>query len=195
MTRFRITLAVLGLTLLLAAACGDDDGGATPSSTAEPSVDGSASPTADASASPTDDAGNGTASPTPEPSDTNAAIELTEFSVLPGRTSARPGTVTFQVSNIGEIAHEFLVIRTDVGHANLPRRADGLGADESQLDVVGRIDPIEPGEEDEVTVDVESGTYVLICNLVSDSTSHYLSGMYNRFTVSNEAAPPDATTE
>ena len=173
--------------ILLAAACGDDDDSTqTPAGSAseEPS------PTPDESAQ-----ANGSLTPTPAPADTDAAIELIEFSVGPLRTSALPGTVTFHVRNVGEITHQFLVIRTDLPHAQLPRLEDGSGADESQLDIVGRIDEIEPGDEEQTTIDVESGNYVLICNLASDGVSHYLSGMYDRFTVSDTAAPPDDATE
>jgi uncharacterized cupredoxin-like copper-binding protein len=120
---------------------------------------------------------------------------LTEFAINPERTSARPGSVTFHVRNAGELTHEFLVIRTDLPHAQLPRLASGLGVDESQLDVVGRIDTIAPGDEAETTLELDGGNYVLICNLSSDSVSHYLSGMYDRFTVSDTAAPPDAPIE
>jgi uncharacterized cupredoxin-like copper-binding protein len=181
------------LTLLvLAGACGDDDS-ATPSPSISPTE--SAEPTENSSPSPTSIEGDGTPSPTLEPVDTDAAIDLTEFAIEPQRTSARPGTVTFHVRNTGELTHEFLVIRTDLPHAELPRLEDGLGADESQLNVVGRIDPIESGENADLTLDLQSGNYVLICNLASDSTSHYLSGMYDRFVVSDTAAPPDAPTQ
>lgn len=193
MTLLRIIAAMVALTLLFAACGDDDDGGQT--ATAEPSADGSPSLAPSESPSPTDGQTDGSPSPSPEPSDTDATIVLKEFAIDPERTSAKPGTITFQVHNEGELTHEFLVIRTDLPHAQLPRLDDGLGADESQLDIVGRIDEVAPGDDDEATLTLDSGNYVLICNLHTDSVSHYLSGMYDRFTVSDDAAPPDAPTE
>lgn len=177
-----------GAVLLFAVACGDDDSNSsspTPPATAE----SSASPTEGSSATPSDSS----ASPTREPSQTEATIGLREYSIDPEATSARPGTVTFNVENRGEITHEFLVIRTDLPHAQLPRLADNRGADEAQLDIVGRINAIEPGTNGEVALDLSAGNYVLICNLNTDSRSHYLSGMYDRFVVSDDAPEPAPT--
>lgn len=195
-------LAVLAAATLVVA-CGDNgdnaDGGPSPSPTGAPS--GTASTTATpgsatgGTATPTTTNGDGEPSPTSEPYDTDATIELREFAIDPMRTAARPGSVTFHVRNTGELTHEFLVIRTDLHHAELPRLEDNQGADESRLNVIGRIENIQPGTEAETTLNMEVGKYVIICNLVTDSTSHYLSGMYDRFVISNEAPVPDAPTE
>jgi uncharacterized cupredoxin-like copper-binding protein len=187
---------LLVVALILVAACGDDDGAST-TATPEPSADGSATPTegpdGDGSGSPTAGPDGGSATPTPEPVDTDVDIDLHEFSIDPSRTSARPGTVTFQVQNTGEIAHELLVIDTELGHAELPRLEDNSGADESQLDIVGRLAPVDPGDDAELAVTLAAGNYVLICNLNTDSNSHYLSGMYDPFVVSNDAPQPVPT--
>jgi hypothetical protein len=114
-------------------------------------------------------------------------------SIQPDQTCARAGTVTFQVRNEGEETHEFLVIRTDVEKDPLPRLPGDDGADESQLDMVGRVNPVDPGTGDQVWVDVEDGQYVLMCNLVSDGESHYLNGMYNEFEITS-MAPLDTDT-
>ena len=106
-------------------------------------------------------------------------------------TRARPGTVTFKVRNEGTVTHQFLVIRSDIEKVELPRNGD-KGVDLSDLDVVGEIDAIAPGGNGEVTVDVEEGQYILLCNLFAGE-SHYLNGMYNEFEVT-PTAPLDALT-
>jgi hypothetical protein len=94
-------------------------------------------------------------------------IEVREFVIAPEKTRARPGTVVFKVNNAGEITHQFLVIRSDLPIAQLPRKPGEGGVDETQIDIIGRIDSIPAAESAEVTVPVETGKYVMICNLVS----------------------------
>ncbi len=175
--RRRVLTAAAALLLLLAlslAACNDDgDGdGGMPS----------------ASASPTDGpAPSESADPTLPAAITEIGIELDEFVIRPDQTRARPGVVLFKVDNTGESPHQFLVIRSELPTAQLPRAAGGLGADEGQLEVAGRIERLLPGESGELRVDVEFGKYVLICNLIAGDDSHYLNGMYNAFSVQNDA--------
>ena len=194
----RLWPAALGsfaaLLLLLAIACGDDDDTAAPTSTPEPTTEGSPTPTGE-TPTPTEPNGDGSPTPTLAPSQTEAGIGLREFAVQPRRTSARPGTVTFNVQNNGEISHEFVVVRTDLPHAQLPRLDNNEGVDESQVEIVGRIDRLDRGETASLTLDLESANYVLICNFYTDSTSHYLRGMYDRFVISEDAPPPDDAAE
>jgi len=174
--------AALAICMLLAAAaCGDDDD------------DGSPTPTPTASASATQRPGNATPTPTPPPATTEASMELREFVIAPEKTRARPGTVIFQVNNTGELTHQFLVIRSDLPIAELPRKPGNAGADETELEVVGRIDSIAAGERSELAVTVGTGKYVLICNLFSEGTSHYLTGIYNSFEVTPAAPDPQET--
>jgi uncharacterized cupredoxin-like copper-binding protein len=179
--------ATIAAVLLTAAACGDDD---------DDDDDAAATETpeaTEASATPDGEDGDASASPTVAPVDTTAAFALDEWAVKPEKTRSRRGTVTFEVRNEGEFAHQFLVIRTDIEKDELPRKPEDAGADETDLDVVGRIDSIEPGASDQVEVDVEEGQYVIICNLESNGNSHYLNGMYNEFEVT-ATAPVDSPT-
>jgi hypothetical protein len=181
-----LRLALVAATAVLLAgvlACGDDDGDeATP--TPEPSA------TEEATGTPGPD--GETATPTVAPAESTAGMSLVEWAIRPDKTRARPGTVTFLVRNEGTVTHQFLVIRSDIEKDELPRNGD-KGVDLSDLDVVGSIDAIAPGENDEVTVDVEEGPYILLCNLFSGGESHYLTGMYNEFEVT-PTAPLDALT-
>jgi uncharacterized cupredoxin-like copper-binding protein len=120
-------------------------------------------------------------------------MELKEYVILPDTASARPGTVIFKVRNTGEITHQFLVVRSNLPTAELPRKPANAGVDETQVDVVARIEEIPAGESAELSVPVETGDYVLICNLFSNGASHYLSGMYRQFEVKPTAADPEAS--
>jgi len=178
----RLLPAVAAAFVLLFGACGDDgEGDVTP--TPEPS------PTEEATGTPGPD--GETATPTVAPADSTAGMSLVEWAVRPDKTRARPGTVTFLVRNEGTVTHQFLVIRSDIEKDELPRNGD-KGVDLSDLDVVGSIDAIAPGGNDEVTVDVEEGQYILLCNLFAGE-SHYLNGMYNEFEVT-PTAPLDQPT-
>jgi uncharacterized cupredoxin-like copper-binding protein len=114
-------------------------------------------------------------------------IVLDEWAVKPERTRARPGTVTFVVRNDGEFTHGFVVIRTDIEKDELPRQKNDegteVGVDESDLDVVGRIDTIAPGETKQIVIEVEEGQYLMLDNTFANGESYYLNGMYNEFDV------------
>jgi len=179
-----ILLTVAAAFAVLFAACGDDNGGDEP--TPEPSATEESTETPE----PTDD--GVTPSPTVEPADSTAGMSLIEWAVRPDKTRARPGTVTFKVRNEGTVTHQFLVISSDIEKDELPRDGD-KGADLSDLDVVGSIEAIAPGANDEVTVDVEEGQYILLCNLFSGGESHYLNGMYNEFEVTPTASLDEIT--
>lgn len=104
------------------------------------------------------------------------AASMDEFSIT-ADASADANGVTFRVKNAGAIAHEFVVIKTDLGVDALPQ-AGGV-VDESQVEVVGRIDQYAGGETREATFNLAPGNYLLICNL----PAHYQLGMTTAFTV------------
>jgi len=153
-------VALLSLLFLAAACGGGDNGDADPTAT-EPAADG---PTATESA----------------PVETSVDVSLTEFVVTPSVESVPAGTVTFNVSSDGAIFHNFLVIATDAAPDGLPLDDTKFVVDEEQVDVVGRgADMLNSGETEEVTVDLEAGDYLLICNV----PTHYGAGMAVAFTV------------
>jgi len=116
------------------------------------------------------------------------SVELAEFSITADPDTAAAGTVTFDVSNLGEEAHEFMVIDTDLAPDELPALDDG-SVDESQVTVVDEIEETElaAGSSADLDVDLEAGDYVLICNLVEEhegqTESHYEEGMFSVFEV------------
>jgi uncharacterized cupredoxin-like copper-binding protein len=172
-------LALIAAMALLTACGGSDEEPDEPTPTATRTR--GASPTARAA----------TETPTEPPSTANIALEMDEFAIRPNQSRAQPGTVVFAISNIGEVEHELVVIRSDLDVADLPRLPDNAGADESQLDVVDRSDPVSPGEDGELSVDLDVGKYVLICNMAPNGDSHYLNGMYTSFEIRTDV--PRAT--
>jgi len=99
------------------------------------------------------------------------------------------GTVAFEVTNEGpNDPHELVVVKTDLGLAELPTNADGSFNEEGDgVEVIGEIEEFEPGATESMSWDLEAGGYVLLCNLVEEEEggieSHYDLGMKTAFTV------------
>jgi hypothetical protein len=134
------------------------------------------------------------ASPTgSEPEESGAAggstveVTLQEWAVVPAQDSAPAGEITFSVTNEGpDDVHEFVIIRTDLDPGDLPTDADGA-VDESGegMEVIDEIEDIPVGDTVDLTVDLEAGNYVLICNIFSadENEAHYGEGMRTAFLV------------
>ena len=106
------------------------------------------------------------------------AVTLKEFSVTPAQTSVAAGKITFAVQNAGAIPHEFVVVKSDLTPDALPQVNQKL-VDVAQVQVVAETEPFDSGKKQELTVELQPGRYVLLCNVAS----HYISGMYTAFTV------------
>jgi uncharacterized cupredoxin-like copper-binding protein len=123
----------------------------------------------------------------PSPSVTRVNVTIHEWAILPDEVPAPPGEFTFVVSNDGpDDVHEFVVIRTDLDPAALP--TDERGAvDETGagIEVIDEIEDIAVGDTAEVTVTLEAGNYVLVCNRYDETEqeAHYAMGMRAAFTV------------
>jgi uncharacterized cupredoxin-like copper-binding protein len=111
------------------------------------------------------------------------AITATEsdFKIEVSSATAAPGPVTFHVTNAGAQTHEFVVIRTDTAPDALPTDDSGAEVDEdaSGLTVVDEVEDLAPGASEDLTVTLDAGKYVLICNV----PGHYQLGMHTEFTV------------
>ncbi|MGZ5422819.1 MAG: hypothetical protein ACXWDF_11665 [Aeromicrobium sp.] len=122
------------------------------------------------------------------------------YFVKPDRATVDAGKVTFAVTNVGKIYHEFIVDSNGNGVApgDLPINKEEDVADLVEEDIVGEAPyatpPIvpsdkKPGDADhrirpegwgaELTVDLKPGKYILLCNL----SGHYTKGkQYAAFT-------------
>jgi len=115
------------------------------------------------------------------------AVTLQEWAVVPASASAAAGDVTFQVSNTGpEDVHEFVVLKTDLDAGALPTDDTGAVVEAGEgIEVVDEIEDIPVGESQDLTVSLEAGKYVLLCNIYSaeEQEAHYALGMRTNFTV------------
>jgi uncharacterized cupredoxin-like copper-binding protein len=108
---------------------------------------------------------------------TSVGATLIEMAIELDSEMVPAGTITFDVTNAGTVEHEFVVIATDLAVDQLPVK-DGV-VDETQLQVLGEIEGVQPGLSGSLTLDLAPGRYVIICNL----PGHYLAGMRTELTV------------
>jgi uncharacterized cupredoxin-like copper-binding protein len=101
-----------------------------------------------------------------------------DFSITLSSSTGTAGPVTFNISNEGPSTHEFVVIKTDDAPDALPVKNGTV--DEDGLTIVDENEDIAPGTTAELPVDLEAGSYVIICNV----SGHYEAGMHTGFTVS-----------
>ena len=155
-TPYRRLLAAAAITSLVVVGCTTDD--------ASPGADG-------------DDGAEATV----------VAVSLQEWSVVPARNSAPAGDVTFAVTNDGpEDIHEFVVLKTDLDPAELPVDENGVVSEEGEgIEVIDEIEDISVGDSQDLTVALDPGSYILLCNIWSpdEEEAHYLLGMRVAFTV------------
>ena len=130
-------------------------------------------------------------------SESAVSVRLEDFVVEPTPDSVPAGRVTFEIQNDGyamdeegdDVAspsggkHEFSVLRTDLPGGDLPQNTTTFLAevDAPGIEVVGSAPVLEDGQTESLSVDLQPGPYVLICNL----TSHYARGMWAEFSVSS----------
>lgn len=118
---------------------------------------------------------------------TTVAVTLQEWALVPATDSAPAGDITFDVTNDGpEDVHELVVIKTDLDAADLPTDADGVVDEAGEgMEVVDEIEDVPVGETQSVTVTLDAGSYVLVCNIWTEEEgeAHYQMGMRTPFTV------------
>lgn len=108
---------------------------------------------------------------------TAATVPVTEkeWGVLAKPASAKPGSVTFAVKNIGHLKHEFIVLKTKTLASKLKTK----GAQAVVTGQMGKILPFAPGKTKTLTLSLRPGHYVLLCNL----PGHYQAGQRSDFVV------------
>ena len=156
--RAAISVAAAAVLCLVAAACGDDDGGTT-------AATGAATGGA-----------------------TTVEVTVQEFAVIPAASSAPAGDVTFNVTNEGpDDTHEFVVFKTDLAPDALPTAEDGSVDETGEgVELIDEIEDIAVGDTPTLTVSLDAGNYVFICNIVEkeggETIAHYQQGMRVSFT-------------
>ena len=112
---------------------------------------------------------------------TSVDVTETNFKISLSTATVPAGKVTFHVTNKADsIPHQFVVIKSDQPADQLPTSNGKV--DTTNLNVIGSTDNIQTGKNQDLTVDLSAGKYVVICNL----PSHYQNGMYATFTVTGQ---------
>ncbi|HEV8653769.1 MAG TPA: plastocyanin/azurin family copper-binding protein [Actinomycetes bacterium] len=96
------------------------------------------------------------------------------LTVTPASVQAGPTTITFK--NVGTKEHEVVVLKTDTPADKLKV---GANHEVSEAASVGEDSETKPGKTKSTTIDLQPGTYVLVCNI----ERHYEKGMYGALTV------------
>jgi uncharacterized cupredoxin-like copper-binding protein len=89
--------------------------------------------------------------------------------------TAASGPVAFTAENTGTIEHEMVVLKTETPGDQLTVTDGKVSEDDS----VGEIPEFAQGTTASATLDLEAGSYVLVCNI----KDHYELGMWTAFTV------------
>lgn len=116
-------------------------------------------------------------------------VTLQEWAVVTSASSAPAGVVTFDVTNDGPVdVHEFVVVRTDLAPSELPTDESGAVLEDGEgMEVIAEIEDLAVGSTETLALDLEAGSYVLICNIVEEDAgeteAHYQMGMRTAFTV------------
>jgi uncharacterized cupredoxin-like copper-binding protein len=103
-------------------------------------------------------------------------VELADFSIDLPAPDVVAGETTFDIRNVGGTAHEFVVMRTELAADALPTDDTGSVEEEGAegLEVIDEVEDLAPDEDAELTVTLEEGHHVVICNL----PGHYGAGMH-----------------
>ncbi len=125
---------------------------------------------------PTTVAAAGT-TPSPAGGGTSVPVTLSEYKIKPAVASAPAGQVVFDVTNSGQIKHQFTIIRTTKSAATVLSKQN---PDDDIPGARGEIASIQPGASKKLVIkNLKAGHYAIVCAL----PGHYQSGMFTDFTV------------
>lgn len=104
----------------------------------------------------------------------------TSMGVELSRDSVPAGPVTFVVKNVSKgTVHEMLVMYLADPSKLLPYiQQEGKTTEDKSIDK-GEVSELAPSKSGKLTVDLQPGKYVLICNV----PGHFAAGMWSTFTV------------
>lgn len=113
--------------------------------------------------------------------DGGVGVTLSDYVVALDTDSGSAGEITFNLSNEASQTHEFVVFRTDLAPDAMPLNSEGDVDEEGEgVEAVDEVEDITAGSDASLTVTLDAGSYVLLCNL----EGHYGEGMHAAFTVS-----------
>ena len=115
-----------------------------------------------------------------------AKVTLTDYEIQ-APASVGAGRVTFVTRNNGTFVHEIVLVKTDLAPDQLPRDDEGLFDERGEgVQFVDEVEDIDPGKTAKLGVDVDPGSYLLLCNKPAESgdpQSHFQHGMHSKLTV------------
>ena len=92
----------------------------------------------------------------------------------------KAGNVTFNVTNKSQdLVHEFIVFKSDIPIGALPYKEEEKEVNDDAIEAHNEIDDIGPGKSGTLTVKLEPGSYILLCN----KPGHFKAGMVHTLTV------------
>jgi uncharacterized cupredoxin-like copper-binding protein len=107
-------------------------------------------------------------------------VQLRDYEITPRAIDAKPGKVTFDLTNTGTVHHAFTVVRTALKPEQLPVTADGrFDPKGAGVTVIDGKENVAAGQHTTLTVDLTAGTYVFVCNV----DDHFKRKMYTRFNI------------
>jgi len=114
---------------------------------------------------------------------TKIDVSLKTYTITPSATTAKAGEITFHITNDAtDQTHEFVVFKTDLPEDQLPVNSEGVVDEEAPgLTLIDEAEDIGPGVSKDLTVTLEPGNYVLVCNTALNQ--HYQHGMHVAFIV------------
>ncbi|MCZ7535325.1 MAG: hypothetical protein M5T61_04860 [Acidimicrobiia bacterium] len=175
--RIRLLTAAVLTSAVVLAACGNDDGADVRQIGGE--VSGSQAASGTAECTPIGDFAT---------ADTTVNATLDEYSVTLDTEAVTTGAVHIAAENIGDEPHEILVVEAG-SPDDLPVGADNRVSEDDLPDgsLIGEIEAFPGGQTCDGTFDLDPGTYVLFCNLVTSpggiEVSHFMEGMATTLTV------------
>jgi uncharacterized cupredoxin-like copper-binding protein len=113
--------------------------------------------------------------------DADMRIDLADFTIELSTDTLPAGDLTLTAENAGPSTHEFEVfsVPSGVDLDQIEIVDDVADVDAAGLVVIDEVEDIAPGTSAELNVDLEAGSYAVICNL----SEHYAQGMHVSFTV------------
>jgi uncharacterized cupredoxin-like copper-binding protein len=104
-----------------------------------------------------------------------------DFAIALSAEKTPAGSTTFEVTNTGSTMHEFVILKTDLAPDALPLDQGSVVESAPGVTPVGGVSGLRPGAHKAVTVNLEPGNYVIICNV----PGHYALGMNTGLRVSS----------
>lgn len=132
---------------------------------------------------PTEEPTEETSAPAPTETDGAGSMNVTEkdISVSLDPTEVPAGEVAFRITNEGPYSvHEFVVFKTNLAADALPVDSEGAVDEEGKgVEHQGEVEDIAVGATANLSLELDAGSYVALCNL----PGHYTAGMTTGFTV------------